>query len=117
MKWALIGVLTLAALGAWGMGLQAAGALAGDVKSLPLPKVVMRALPALKGGAIAVAMRDAPKPEAVKAPEPAPPPRELKPEAAPPPAPKEPKPEPVKPTPKEPKEPREPKPAPEPAAK
>lgn len=126
MKWALIGVLTLGALGAWAMSLSAAGSLKGEVKPLPMPTVVMRPLPPLSGGPIAVAMRDAPpppskpepaKPEPAK-PEPEPKAEAPKPEPKPEPAaPKEPKdkPEPKeKPEPAKPKEPREPKPAPAP---
>lgn len=50
MKWALVGLCTLAALGAWAMGLNAAAKLSGEVHPLPVPKVAMRPLPPLQGG-------------------------------------------------------------------
>jgi hypothetical protein len=112
MKWALIAVLTLAALGAWAMGLQAGGGLAGDVRPMQVPRAVMRPLPPL-GGAIVVASKGGAKvpdskeelpalptkPEPVAAkPEPAPKPEPVaRPEPKPEPVARpEPKPEPVK---------------------
>jgi outer membrane biosynthesis protein TonB len=109
MKWALIGVLTLGALGAWAMGLHAAGGLSGEWKPPPVPKVMMRKLPPLTGAPVAVATRGAPtsppKPEhQAPKPEAAPPkPEPVAAEPAPPPAlvpePEAAKPEPVKPEP------------------
>ena len=88
MKWALIAVLTLGALGAWAMGLQAAGSLKADTAALPVPKVVMRPLPALSGSAVAVAVANkAAPPAAAVAAAPAPA-AAAKEEADPPPLPK-----------------------------
>ncbi|MBK7861350.1 MAG: hypothetical protein IPJ65_22605 [Archangiaceae bacterium] len=119
MKWALIALLTLGALGAWAMGLKAAGGLSGEVKPMPMPKVPMRAWPQLSGSTVAVAAaapapaKPEPKPEPVAAP--APKPEPVKPEVAKPePVAPAPKPEPVaKPAPAP--APVQPKPAPAPA--
>ncbi len=71
MKWALVGLFTLGALGAWAMGLQSAGTLSAEVKPLTVPKVAMRPLPQLQGGP-AIAVAEPPKAaEPAKAPEPA----------------------------------------------
>lgn len=129
MKWALVALLTLGALGAWAMGLQAAQGMSSDVRPMPVPRVAMRALPELGHGVGAAAAKPEPvaaaakpepvaaaaKPEPVAAAKPEPvddmpplPKAEAKPEpvAVAPKA--EPKPEPAKPEPAKP----EPKPAP-----
>jgi outer membrane biosynthesis protein TonB len=77
MKWALVALFTLGALGAWAMGLQSASTLSAETKPLTVPKVAMRPLPQLQGGpAIAAAAPKAEEPAkaaepAAKPPEPA----------------------------------------------
>jgi outer membrane biosynthesis protein TonB len=56
MRWALIAVFGLAALGAWAMGFSEAGSLQTKIEPMPLPKLAMRPLPDLgKGAAVAAA--------------------------------------------------------------
>ncbi len=59
MRWALIAVFTLAALGAWGLGYETSTTVALKVEPMVLPRVAMRPLPEL-GKAVTVAKVDVP---------------------------------------------------------